>query len=78
MKKFKMKNRLKIPNRVAALAAVTLLVTGVAGPGNPDDQLITAQQVTDAVEETTAELATAAASVRKPGSFNISSLIFRF
>lgn len=79
MKRFKFKHRLKIPNRIAALAAILLLVSSVADTGSPDAQSMTAQQMSEAViEETVNELATVTASVPKSGSFNISSLIFRF
>lgn len=79
MKNFTTRNRIKIPNRIAALAAILLLVTSVSDPHNPDEQTTLAQQQKDnVVDETAAEYATVAAAMHKPGSFNISSLIFRF
>ncbi len=79
MRKFKIKNRLKIPNRVAALAAILLLVSSVADTDKSDTQTMTAQQMSEAViEETVNELATVTTTTSRRGSFNISSLIFRF
>lgn len=79
MKNFKTRNRIKIPNSIAALAAILLLVISVADPGNPNAQNIMAQQTSEnVVDETVAEIETVAATARKPATFNISSLIFRF
>ncbi|MDZ4730972.1 MAG: hypothetical protein SH820_13625 [Xanthomonadales bacterium] len=82
VKNFKTRNRIKIPNHVAVLAAIILLVSSVA---TPTSQSSTAagtsltQQLNDAVvEPAVIELATVAATVSKPATFTISSLIFRF
>jgi hypothetical protein len=79
VKTFKNRNRLKIPNRIAGLAAILLLVSSVVAPVNPDSQTTLAQQLNEAVvEEAVTELTTVAVAVTKPAAATISSLIFRF
>ncbi len=79
MKAVQTRHRIKIPNRIAVLAAIMLLVSSVVGTGEPDAPNTMAQQLNDTVVEgAVTELATVAAAVSKPAASTISSLIFRF
>lgn len=75
--------RLKISNRLAAMAAMLLVVSSTVGPVNRaqvDDAIAQAQQEETRLEGAVAELASVASAVGQSTTraFKISSLIFRF
>jgi len=76
------RNRIKIPNGVAALAAIVVVLGSMAHPDhlkladNQDSQ--TQQDKNSSVDESVSELVGVAVSAAKPVKLNISSLIFRF
>ncbi len=81
----RLKNRPKIPNRVAALAAILLLLSSLAVPTLDPTNKLSGMQVENMLtegdslaEESIAELVGVSPPARAPKSFNISSLIFRF
>jgi len=76
------RTRLKISNRIAAVAAMGLLLSSVVDPSLltlKDAQNSAAQQENSSVaDETVTELVGVAVTAAKPVARNISSLIFRF
>ena len=83
--KSRMNGKPRISNRLAALAATTLLLSSLAGPSlSPDKSLDTLQAVvpdaaTDTLaEESISEMVGVSPPARAARSFKISSLIFRF
>jgi len=76
------RNRPKIPNRVAALAAVLIVVSCIADPEQlklaDSHNSLTQQDSNSSVDETVNELVGVAVAAVKPANFNISKLIFRF
>lgn len=76
------RNRIKIPNRVAALAALSIVLGSIAHPEQlqmPDNQESLVQQNRNSsVDEAVTELAGVAVTAAKPVNLDISSLIFRF
>lgn len=81
---FRKNSRLKVPDRIAALAAVLLLVSSLAGPQalkpatgqgsqtSPESIAATTPETEDP------EMAIVSTPAHKSRSFDISSLIFRF
>lgn len=76
------RNRIKIPNGVAALAALVAMLGIIAHPDQlklADNQVSLAQQEKNStVDESVSELVGVAVSAAKPVKLKISSLIFRF
>jgi hypothetical protein len=75
--------RLKISNRLAASAAVMLLVSSAAGPISlvqVEESFAAAQQQESNLEDAVADLASVASAVGQSttSALKISSLIFRF
>lgn len=75
-------NRSRIPYRLAAIAALALVLGSFALPEQPetnDPQEARAQADTNSsVDNTVTELVGVAVAAAKPFTFSISSLIFRF
>jgi hypothetical protein len=82
---FRKSSRIKVPDGIAVLAALLLLVSSLAGhqaalqPATGTVLLQGPKPITAATLQTdTAEMTTVSTPARKSRSFNISSLIFRF
>lgn len=85
MNSYRWKYRLRIPNRIAALAALLLLLTSITAPGlNPNHNLGESQaenaltEASSLAEESITEMVGVSPATRARNNFNISSLIFRF
>jgi len=76
------RTRLKISNRIAAVAAMGLLLSSVADPSlltlKTTQNSVAQQENTSVTDETVTELVGVAVTAAKPVARNISSLIFRF
>lgn len=81
---FRKKSRIKVPDRIAAFAAVLLLVSALAGPQafmpetGQGPQAGPESIAATTLETDEPEIAIVSAPPRKSRSFDISSLIFRF
>jgi len=79
---FYRRTRMKISNRIAAMAAMGLLLSSVAGPSlltlKAAQNSVAQQENTSVTDETVTELVGVAVTAAKPVARNISSLIFRF
>ncbi len=78
----KIKNRLKIPNRIAAMAAIMLLMSSFVDSThlttNATQSSVEQNVTVSNADEAVTDLVTVAVTAAKPASINISSLIFRF
>jgi len=82
---FRKSSRIKVPDGIAVLAALMLLVSSLAGhqaalePATGQASLPGPESITSAALETDhTEMTIVSTPARKSRSFNISSLIFRF